>query len=106
MANYQDKYYGMPWILDTKYLFANGSMLKKAGVSPSSLKTWDGVVAALKRSRPRASSSTRWLGSWTQAEAVVCDYAQLLGAFGGKFLDSSGKPAFQHRRRRARRWSS
>ena len=25
---------------------------------------------------------------------MVCDYAQLLGAFGGKFLDSSGKPAF------------
>jgi multiple sugar transport system substrate-binding protein len=26
---------------------------------------------------------------------VICDYAQLLGAFGGKFLDASGKPAFQ-----------
>ena len=25
---------------------------------------------------------------------MVCDYAQLLGAFGGKFLDSAGKPAF------------
>jgi multiple sugar transport system substrate-binding protein len=47
MANYQNKYYGMPWILDTKYMFANGSMLKKAGVSPSSLRTWDGVVAGL-----------------------------------------------------------
>ena len=31
MADYQGKYYGMPWILDTKYLFANGTMLKKAG---------------------------------------------------------------------------
>src|SRR3954447_22888808 len=49
MANYQNKYYGMPWILDTKYMFANGSMLKKAGVSPSSLRTWDGVVAGLKQ---------------------------------------------------------
>ena len=26
---------------------------------------------------------------------MICDYAQLLGAFGGKFLDASGKPAFQ-----------
>src|SRR5438552_1518093 len=25
MANYQNKYYGMPWILDTKYMYANGS---------------------------------------------------------------------------------
>src|SRR5947209_14556368 len=45
MADYKNKYYGMPWILDTKYMFANGSMLKKAGVSPASLKTWDDVVS-------------------------------------------------------------
>jgi multiple sugar transport system substrate-binding protein len=25
---------------------------------------------------------------------VICDYAQLLGAYGGQFLDDSGKPAF------------
>jgi multiple sugar transport system substrate-binding protein len=95
MANYQNKYYGMPWILDTKYMFANGSMLKKAGVSPASLKTWDGVVTALKQIKAKNIVKYPWLGSWSQAEAVVCDYAQLLGAFGGKFLDSSGKPAFQ-----------
>ena len=34
--------------------------------------------------------------SWQQAEALICDYAQLLGAFGGTFLDAAGKPAFQH----------
>jgi multiple sugar transport system substrate-binding protein len=95
MADYKSKYYGMPWILDTKYMFANGSMLKKAGVSPASLKTWDGVVTALKQIKAKGLVKYPWLGSWSQAEAVVCDYAQLLGAFGGKFLDASGKPAFQ-----------
>lgn len=95
MARYRNKYYGMPWILDTKYLYANGSMLKKAGVSPAQLKTWDGVVAALKQIKSKGIVKYPWLGSWSQAEAVVCDYAQLLGAFGGQFLDSSGKPAFQ-----------
>jgi multiple sugar transport system substrate-binding protein len=95
MARYNGKYYGMPWILDTKYMFANGTMLKKAGVAPASLKTWDGVVAALKQVKAKGLVKYPWLGSWSQAEAVVCDYAQLLGAFGGKFLDSSGKPAFQ-----------
>jgi multiple sugar transport system substrate-binding protein len=94
MANYQGKFYGMPWILDTKYLFANGSMLKKAGVSPAELKTWNGVLAALKKIKSAKVVKYPWLGSWSQAEAVVCDYAQLLGAFGGKFLDASGKPAF------------
>jgi len=95
MADFQSKYYGMPWILDTKYMYANGSMLKNAGISPNQLKTWDGVVAALKQIKAKGIVKYPWLGSWMQAEAVVCDYAQLLGAFGGKFLDSSGKPAFQ-----------
>ena len=95
MADYKSKYYGMPWILDTKYMFANGSMLKKAGIPPASLKTWTGVVAALKQIKAKGLVKYPWLGSWSQAEAVVCDYAQLLGAFGGKFLDASGKPAFQ-----------
>jgi multiple sugar transport system substrate-binding protein len=85
----------MPWILDTKYMYANGSMLKKAGVKPAQLKTWDGVVAALKTIKQKGIVKYPWLGSWAQAEAVVCDYAQLLGAFGGKFLDANGKPAFQ-----------
>jgi multiple sugar transport system substrate-binding protein len=95
MANYKGKYYGMPWILDTKYMYANGSMLKKAGVTPAEIKTWDGVAAALKKIKAKGIVKYPWLGSWTQAEAVVCDYAQLLGAFGGKFLDASGKPTFQ-----------
>jgi multiple sugar transport system substrate-binding protein len=95
MANFKNKYYGMPWILDTKYMYANGSMLKKAGVTPADLKTWDGVVAALKKIKSKNIVKYPWLGSWSQAEAVVCDYAQLLGAFGGKFLDANGKPAFQ-----------
>jgi multiple sugar transport system substrate-binding protein len=95
MANYNNKYYGMPWILDTKYMFANGAMLKKAGVTTAQLKTLNGVVAALKTIKAKGIVKYPWLGSWSQAEAVICDYAQFLGAFGGKFLDASGKPAFQ-----------
>jgi len=95
MADYKHKYYGMPWILDTKYMYANGHMLRRAGISPKSLTTWDGVVAALHKIKAKGIVKYPWLGSWAQAEAVVCDYAQLLGAFGGRFLDSSGKPAFQ-----------
>jgi multiple sugar transport system substrate-binding protein len=32
-VEYKGKYYGMPWILDTKFLFYNTEMLKKAGIS-------------------------------------------------------------------------
>jgi multiple sugar transport system substrate-binding protein len=94
MAQYQGKYYGMPWILDTKYMFANQKMLKKAGVAAGDLSTTDGLVAALKTIKSKGIVKYPWMGSWSQAEAVICDYAQFLGAFGGKFLDSSGKPAF------------
>jgi multiple sugar transport system substrate-binding protein len=94
MALYQGKYYGMPWILDTKYLYANKSMLAKAGKTTADLKTLSGMVSTLEALKNHGVLKYPYMGSWKQAEAVVCDYATLLGAFGGKFLDASGKPAF------------
>ena len=85
----------MPWLMDSKHMFANGAILKKAGVSTDQLKTWYGVVGALKAIKSKGIVKYPWMGSWAQQEAVVCDFAQFLGAFGGQFLDSSGKPAFQ-----------
>jgi multiple sugar transport system substrate-binding protein len=94
MALYQGKYYGQPWILDTKYLYYNKQMISQAGVSPSDFKTLDGLVAALTKIKKSGAVQYPWIGSWAQAEAVICDYAQFLGAYDGKFLDSSGKAAF------------
>ncbi len=94
MALYKGKYYGMPWILDTKYMYANTAMLSKAGLKPANLLTWNGVVAALTAIKNKKIVKYPFLGSWAQAEAVVCDYATLLGAFGGQFLTPSGQPAF------------
>jgi multiple sugar transport system substrate-binding protein len=94
MALYQGKYYGQPWILDTKYLYYNKEMCKQAGVSTADLKTLDGLVASLKKIKSSGAVQYPWIGSWSQAEAVVCDYAQFLGAYNGKFLDSSGKAVF------------
>ena len=39
-VQYDGKYYGMPWILDTKYLFYNKEILEKAGIKTPP-KTWD-----------------------------------------------------------------
>jgi multiple sugar transport system substrate-binding protein len=94
MALYKGKYYGMPWILDTKYFYANTAMLKKAGKTTADLKTWPDVVSTLEALKSKGVLKYPFMGSWKQAEAVVCDYATLLGAFGGKFLDESGKPVF------------
>ncbi len=89
-----DKCYGVPWILDAKYLYANTAHLTKAGVDPNSLDTWDGVLTAARALKAKGVVRYPLIWSWSQAEAIMCDYAQLLGAFGGTFLDGSGKPAF------------
>src|SRR5215216_1636266 len=90
-AEYQQKFYGVPWILDTKYFFYNTELLGKAGVDPASLSTWDGVLAAAKALRDKKVLDHPLLWSWKQAEALICDYTQLLGAYGGKFLSDDGK---------------
>jgi multiple sugar transport system substrate-binding protein len=94
-ASYQNHYYGVPWILDTKYLFYNTDMLAQGGIDPASLSTWDGVLAAAQTLKSKKIIDTPLIWSWKQAEALVCDYTQLLGAFGGKFLSDDAKtPAF------------
>jgi multiple sugar transport system substrate-binding protein len=90
-ATYQDRYYGVPWILDTKYLFYNTDMLQRAGVDQASLSSWDGVLAAARALKTKRVVDAPLVWSWKQAEALVCDYTQLLGAFGGKFLSDDGK---------------
>jgi multiple sugar transport system substrate-binding protein len=90
-AEYQDKFYGVPWILDTKYFFYNTGMLTKAGVEPASLSTWDGVLAGAKKLKDQKVVQYPLIWSWKQAEALICDYTQLLGAFGGKFLSDDYK---------------
>jgi multiple sugar transport system substrate-binding protein len=92
-ALYQDKYYGVPWILDTKYLFYNTDMLSKVGADPAPA-SWDEVASVAKDLKSKGIVDFPLVWSWAQAEAVICDYAQVLGAYGGQFLDASGKPAF------------
>ncbi|HLN77686.1 MAG TPA: extracellular solute-binding protein [Nocardioidaceae bacterium] len=91
---YDDKFWGVPWILDTKYFFFNSAHLQKAKVDPGQLDTWDGVLKAAASLKSAGVVKYPLIWSWQQAEALICDYAQLLGAFGGTFLDDSGKPAF------------
>jgi len=93
---YQSHFYGVPWILDTKYLFFNTTHLAKAKVDAAQLDTWDGVLKAARALKANGVTKYPLIWSWQQAEALICDYATLLGAFGGTFLDGSGKPAFQN----------
>jgi multiple sugar transport system substrate-binding protein len=93
-VEYEGKRYGMPWILDTKYLFYNKDILAKAGIAAPP-KTYEELAEQAKIIKDKGLLASPIVWSWTQAEAAICDYTTLLSAFGGKFLDDSGKPAFQ-----------
>ncbi|MHA6764141.1 extracellular solute-binding protein [Streptacidiphilus sp. PAMC 29251] len=92
-AEYDKKQYGVPWGLDTKFFYYNKAMLTKAGVDPATLDTWAGVLAAARTLKKSGAVKYPLAWSWSQAEAIMCDYTQLVGAFGGSFLDGSGKLA-------------
>ena len=92
-VEYQGKQYGMPWILDTKYLFYNKDMLAKAGIAAPP-KTWDELTEQAKIIKEKGIVEYPIVWSWAQAEAVICDYTTLLSAYGGSFLDADGKPVF------------
>src|SRR5258708_30595686 len=87
-AEYDKKYFGVPWGLDTKFFYYNKALLAKAGVDPATLGTWSGVLDAARTLKKTGTVKYPLAWSWSQAEAIMCDYAQLVGAFGGTFLDA------------------
>lgn len=89
-AEYNGKFYGVPWGPSTKFFYYNTDMVAKVGASASDLNTWDGVLKVAKKIKDAGLAKYPIAWSWSQAEAVVCDYGQLLGAFGGQFTDSNG----------------
>ncbi|WP_438752364.1 extracellular solute-binding protein [Pararhizobium sp. O133] len=92
-VQYDGASYGMPWILDTKYLFYNKEILEKAGIKTPP-KTWDELSEQAKIIKDKGLLATPIAWSWSQAEAAICDYTTLVSAFGGDFL-KDGKPDFQ-----------
>lgn len=92
-VEYEGKRYGLPWILDTKYLFYNKEILQKAGIA-NPPKTWAELSLQAKIIKDKGLLSTPIAWSWSQAEAAICDYTTLVSAYGGSFI-KDGKPVFQ-----------
>lgn len=91
-VQYDGKSYGMPWILDTKYLFYNKEILEKAGIKAPP-KTWAELSEQAKIIQDKGLLKTPISWSWAQAEAAICDFTTLVAANKGDFL-KDGKPAF------------
>jgi multiple sugar transport system substrate-binding protein len=90
-AEYKGQFYGVPWGPSTKLFFYNKAMLAKVGATADDVKSWAGVLAVAKKLKAAGVVKYPLSWSWSQAEALICDYAVMLGAFGGQFTDSSGK---------------
>ena len=93
-GEYKGKLYGLPWIVDAKFLFYNKAMFAKAGIDhpPAS---WAEIEQDAITLKSKGVVEYPFVASWSQNEALTADYAAMLAGFGGQFLDASGKPAFQ-----------
>ncbi len=92
-VGYNGRRYGMPWILDTKYLFYNTEMLKMAGFTAPP-KTWNELASQARAIKEKGVVKHPIVWSWSQSEAMICDYTLLSAAFGGSIL-SNGEPTFE-----------
>jgi multiple sugar transport system substrate-binding protein len=88
------KYYGMPWILDTKYLFYNKEILEKAGFT-NPPRTFQELMNQAETIKQKGLVQYPLVSSWSQSEALVADFTSYLAAFRGRFTDSSDRPIFQ-----------
>ncbi|WP_394661897.1 extracellular solute-binding protein [uncultured Pantoea sp.] len=89
---FNGKTLGMPWILDTKYLYYNKAMLEKAGIRDLP-QTWQQVMDDARIIKEKKVVNYPLVWSWSQAEALVCDYTTLVSGFGGQFYQN-GKLSF------------
>ena len=93
-SQYKGKTWGVPWINDTKFFFYNKKMFDQAGIT-SPPKTWDEVVTDAKAIKAKGIVQYPLAWSWVQAEAVICDWAEIAAVMGGaNFVDDQGNPTF------------
>lgn len=83
------KIVGLPWFLDTMYLYYNKAMLAEAGYTeaPKSLEEMIEMGRAMKEA---GIVEYPFVFSMAQAEALICIYANFMEAMGRDFQDADG----------------
>ena len=68
--------------------------MAKAGITEVPT-TWPDVIKDAKIIKDKGILQYPLVWSWSQAEAMICDYTVLMSAYNGSFLTADGAPAFQ-----------
>lgn len=93
IVTYNDRQYGLPYLLDQMYFFYNEELLKKAGFTdPPS--TWEELVHQAKVMKEKGLVEYPIVWSWGQIEALICTWVALLYGNDGIFFTEAGQPAF------------
>lgn len=93
-GEYQNHFYGVPWLNDAEFLFYNKKMLADAGFS-NPPKTWDELMQQATAIKAKGIVQYPFVGQWAQSELGVCDWTTIAGGMGGAtFFDAAGKPTF------------
>jgi multiple sugar transport system substrate-binding protein len=91
---YQDKFYAVPWINDTEFLYYNKKMLADAGFTQPPA-TWDELLTQARALKEQGIVEHPFVGQWAQSELGVCDWTSISGGTGGAtFFDANGEPVF------------
>jgi multiple sugar transport system substrate-binding protein len=86
---YEDKFWAYPFLANMQVLFINYDYLQQIGKSrpPQSLEELVYYAREIKR---RGILPFPLFDSWKKQEALVCEFAWILGCFGGSFTGGDG----------------
>jgi len=91
---YNGRFYAVPWINDTEFLYYNKKMLADAGFT-NPPKTWDELVTQAQALKAKGIVKYPFVGQWAQSELGVCDWTTIAGGMGGAtFFDGNENPTF------------
>ncbi|ACL70724.1 sugar ABC transporter substrate-binding protein [Halothermothrix orenii] len=85
------KYYGVPWIAETRVLFYNTEMFEKAGVEPP--QTWEELIEVGEKIVDVYGEGTAIAIAGTNAWDLIHNWAPMLWTRGGDFLTPDWKRA-------------
>lgn len=97
-VSYKGKYFGVPFYNSSKHFFYNKRMLDSVGLHrpPATIDELLHYCAVLQKNKKKLGIQYPMSWSWSQAEALTCDYVQMIDSLGGRFFErDSVTPAFQ-----------